>query len=552
MASTHYHQVSQSHHTHNHNHVPNNHFSNNHYNNRHPSSHTNREVFANQWRFNKSDLNRTPSRSDGISKEEEMARRCKGVKFIVECAYELKLPQPTIATATTYLHRFYMRQSLAKHHHYDIGGTCLFLACKSEESNRKLADVATACAKKAQKNDRFENRAEFEKWAGTIRSKEPIVLAQLCFDFNVEHPYVLLLRYARELKVQSRETARLLAVQAWCLVNDSLRTPLCLIHTPQTIASAALYLSAKLSNIDLNDDPNHGKVWWSILNNDIQKVADAAEMILEQYKIQPEIAKEIQIMQQKRKENGFIDTPCMISQGDGGRREQISERNGANQRERRASDGYLKDGRSRASDMRDGYMTDGHPRNVYVRENFTVRDGYLSTGNAVTVNGYNQKFDGWKDSQKNGYQGIASKDDAGQREDVRKDTSMKNYYYRDGYDKNNIRDGNYQDAIHRGIDHRYSRNGNYKNAVNRSIDYKYIRDINCKNTNFRPLPFQPPINRTLSSTQSETPEDGEITQLEDHERRLFGKKRRRDVEDKDLCGDTDYMMRKRVKSVEGY
>src|SRR5581483_363183 len=89
MASTHYHHVSQSHHTHNHNHVPNNHFSNNHYN-RHPSSHT-KEVFATQWRFNKSDLNRTPSRSDGISKEEEMARRCKGVKFIVECAYELKL-----------------------------------------------------------------------------------------------------------------------------------------------------------------------------------------------------------------------------------------------------------------------------------------------------------------------------------------------------------------------------------------------------------------------------------------------------------------------------
>ena len=255
-------------------------------------------------------------------------------------------------------------------------------------------------------------------------------------------------------------------------------------------------------------------------------------------------------MQQKRKENGVVDTAGMIRQGDGGRREQISEMNGANQRERRASDGYLKDVRSRPSDMRDGYMTDGHPRNAYVRENFTrdgrVRDGYSFMGNTGIFNGHDQRFDGWKDSQKNEYQG-----DVGQREGVRKDTSMKNYYYRDGYDRNNFRDGNYQDAIHRGIDYRYNRNGNYKNAVNRGIDYRYTRDINYKNTNFRPFSFQPPINRTLSNTQSETPEDGEITQLEDNDRRLFGRKRRRDVEDKDRCGDTDYLMRKRVKNVEG-
>ncbi|CAG8691262.1 5964_t:CDS:2 [Ambispora leptoticha] len=230
-----------------------------------------------QWYFKGTDFDLTPSRKDGLSMDEERTRRAKGVKFIQDVCFDLKLPQITIATAATFLHRFYMRRSLLKFHHYDIAGTCVFEACKTEETSRKMDDVARICAKKAQKNSALEDPAEFAKWRHTINKNEPFLLGALEFDLHIEHPYRMLLKYARELKndknILEKDGAKKLAQSAWAIVNDSLRTPLCLRHRPNVIASAAIYIAAKLSNVRLNDDPSQGQTWWSIVNADILQVA---------------------------------------------------------------------------------------------------------------------------------------------------------------------------------------------------------------------------------------------------------------------------------------
>jgi hypothetical protein len=85
-----------------------------------------------QWIFTEEELLRTPSALDGISPESEREQRGKGCNFILQMGIQLKLPQLTLATASVFLHRFYMQNSLKKHHYYvclSDGLFFLYLRC---------------------------------------------------------------------------------------------------------------------------------------------------------------------------------------------------------------------------------------------------------------------------------------------------------------------------------------------------------------------------------------------------------------------------------------
>ena len=104
-----------------------------------------------QWLFTKSDLALTPSvLIGGLDPIEEKRRRFKGVSAIYRMGEYMRLPQHVMNTASIYLHRFYMRKPLEYgsnklgHPHYEMAATCVFLACKVEESHRKLPSVIDA------------------------------------------------------------------------------------------------------------------------------------------------------------------------------------------------------------------------------------------------------------------------------------------------------------------------------------------------------------------------------------------------------------------------
>ena len=77
-----------------------------------------RQNLESQWIFTEEELLRTPSVLDDISPEVEREQRGKGCNFILQMGIQLKLPQLTLATASVFLHRFYMQNSLKKHHYY--------------------------------------------------------------------------------------------------------------------------------------------------------------------------------------------------------------------------------------------------------------------------------------------------------------------------------------------------------------------------------------------------------------------------------------------------
>lgn len=77
---------------------------------------------SSQWYFTDVELAATPSVADGLPIVEEKTRRAKAVNFIIQAGILLKLPQLTLATASVFLHRFYMRYSMVPEknglHHY--------------------------------------------------------------------------------------------------------------------------------------------------------------------------------------------------------------------------------------------------------------------------------------------------------------------------------------------------------------------------------------------------------------------------------------------------
>ena len=77
-----------------------------------------RQNLESQWIFTEEEFLCTPSVLEGISPQVEREQRGKGCNFILQMGIQLKLPQPTLAIASVFLHRFYMQNSLKKHHYY--------------------------------------------------------------------------------------------------------------------------------------------------------------------------------------------------------------------------------------------------------------------------------------------------------------------------------------------------------------------------------------------------------------------------------------------------
>ncbi|KAI8870694.1 cyclin-like protein, partial [Ramicandelaber brevisporus] len=207
-----------------------------------------------QWHFRGEDLSHTPTlleaaissasseaiSASGISNvaEAEKLSRSRGCNMIIRIAMSLRLPVNTIATATTLFHRFYMRRSLTFANLHNIATTSLFVACKIEETTRKLHDVIIYAAQKAAKDDKLildVTSREYQNWKNVILTTEAQLLETCCFDMEMDHPHNHIIELANKLKLDRR-----IAMRAWSFANDSLLTTLCLTHSPRVVAAAAL------------------------------------------------------------------------------------------------------------------------------------------------------------------------------------------------------------------------------------------------------------------------------------------------------------------------
>ncbi|KAL0459883.1 UNVERIFIED_CONTAM: Cyclin-T1-3 [Sesamum latifolium] len=208
------------------------------------------------WYFSRKEIEEnSPSRKDGIDLKKETYLRKSYCTHLQDLGMRLKVPQVTIATAITFCHRFFLRQSHARNDRRTIATVCMFLAGKVEETPRPLRDVILVSYEIIHKKDaaaaqRIKQKEVYEKQKELILLGERVVLATLGFDLNVQHPYRPLVEAIKKFK----DAQNALAKVAWNFVNDGLRTSLCLQFKPHHIAAAAIFLAAKFLKVKLPSD----------------------------------------------------------------------------------------------------------------------------------------------------------------------------------------------------------------------------------------------------------------------------------------------------------
>ncbi|KAF8323189.1 cyclin-like protein [Clavulina sp. PMI_390] len=200
-------------------------------------------TISDQWLFLPTHLNQTPGiTTDKKNLQNELKLRNLGVEFLFRVGLQLKLNVPVLAAASIFLHRFYMRHSIDAYVVYDIAAAALFLACKVEESSRKLKDVAGVCQSKATGLPMAavpnEHDPGIQTWTRTILAYEELLLETLCFDLSTEHPHNILLSAANALEANEH-----LVAYSWSVLNDSFRTPLCVLYHSRVIACAAYVMA---------------------------------------------------------------------------------------------------------------------------------------------------------------------------------------------------------------------------------------------------------------------------------------------------------------------
>jgi len=237
-------------------------------------------------------LKRLPSLEDGIDVETEAQLRVYGAESIQRAGVLLRVPQITIVSASVIFQQFYCRRSFAEFDVESSSCAALLLACKLEETHRKLRDVVLVF-------HRLQMRAHEESgevsYAGRptpsmditgkeyVEMKQEVIKAEgqllLELGFEVEklqdHPHRHLLILARSLGEPSGAFLQL----AWNCLNDSLRTLLVCAYEPHVIAAASIFLASRATGLKLPSNPP----WWHAVGADLEDIRHIAKSILALY-----------------------------------------------------------------------------------------------------------------------------------------------------------------------------------------------------------------------------------------------------------------------------
>ncbi|KAL7293661.1 cyclin-C [Trichogramma pretiosum] len=228
-----------------------------------------------QWLLDKQDLVRERQHDLSILTEEEYQKILIFFANLIQVLGEqLKLRQQVIATATVYFKRFYARNSLKCIDPLLLAPTSIFLASKVEEfgviSNTRLI---TTCQTAIKNKFSYAYTQEFPYRTNHILECEFYLLEHLDCCLIVYQPYRPLLTLIQDIGPDDQ-----LLTLAWRIVNDSLRTDVCLLYAPYQIAIGALQIACVIMQKDM-------KSWFAELNADMEKIQEIARYIINLYEL---------------------------------------------------------------------------------------------------------------------------------------------------------------------------------------------------------------------------------------------------------------------------
>ncbi|XP_053649756.1 cyclin-C [Cherax quadricarinatus] len=223
--------------------------------------------------------------------------------FIQQLGETLKLRQQVIATATTFLKRFYARNSLKCIDPLLLAPTSVFLSSKVEEfgviSNSRLIST---CQTVVKNKFSYAYNSEFPYRTNHILECEFYLLESMDCCLIVYQPYRPLVQYMQDLGGEG-EVLQL----AWRIVNDSLRTDVCLLFPPYEIALSCIHMACVVHQKDC-------KQWFAELNTDLDRIMEITRYILNLYDLWESYdeRKEIQGLLQKMPKPNTQPVPRVV------------------------------------------------------------------------------------------------------------------------------------------------------------------------------------------------------------------------------------------------
>ncbi|KAI0904794.1 hypothetical protein F4824DRAFT_289976 [Ustulina deusta] len=177
------------------------------------------------------------------------AARLQGVQLIDDVRNFLQLPIITYIAACGYYHRFRLEFDPKEYQWADAALTCLFVACKSEDTLKKSREIL--CANHNIKNpDRITTPDDklFDPGSKMLIGLERQVIETLRFDFQVRNPFKILAKIVKAV-LGSDGDASDFFVEAFKVGTDMYKTFAPLKHTTFTCAFAVARLTALVTGL---------------------------------------------------------------------------------------------------------------------------------------------------------------------------------------------------------------------------------------------------------------------------------------------------------------
>ncbi|XP_043079603.1 cyclin-L1-like isoform X2 [Puntigrus tetrazona] len=191
-----------------------------------------------------------------------------------------------MATAQILFHRFFYCKSFVRHCAETVAMACVQLASKIEEEPRRVRDVMNVfqhlrdAAGDRSRGPMLLDDRYISRKSDVIRA-ERRVLKELGFCVHVKHPHKVIVMYLQVLECEKNTG---LVQMAWNYMNDSLRTDVFLRFRAETIACACIFLSARVLQIPLPDQPP----WFLLFGASEQDLIEISSCILRLYSLQCE------------------------------------------------------------------------------------------------------------------------------------------------------------------------------------------------------------------------------------------------------------------------
>ncbi|OWZ04144.1 Cyclin [Phytophthora megakarya] len=239
---------------------------------------------SSDWLFSAAELQCSPSRRDGVSLASELERRSAACRLVTRLAASLRVSLASQRSACVFLHRFFMRRSLAQCDEHQAAAACLLLASKAENDETQGVDVRRLAKELITCTSMTSSEAEV---VSDVLQLEGDVLVALSFELDVDHSFCYIAAAVDKVVALTTEGDSLrqqLKQTAWSFLNDSAITWTCLAVDAPLAAKAAVFAAGRFANCVSEDTvTSEGDSWWTVLETPMDVLTDAARHVLSAY-----------------------------------------------------------------------------------------------------------------------------------------------------------------------------------------------------------------------------------------------------------------------------